>query len=59
MDEIKPGDIVELKSGGPRMTVTDVGKTASGVLSAWCEWFDDSKVQKAVFALQALKRVPE
>lgn len=39
--EFKAGDIVMLKSGGPRMTVEKVGKTAiyeeDGV---WCVWFE-------------------
>ena len=36
MDEIKKGDIVKLKSGGPVMTVEDIkdGKYAT------CVWFD-------------------
>ena len=28
MSEFKPGDIVQLKSGGPQMTVEQVGKTS-------------------------------
>jgi uncharacterized protein YodC (DUF2158 family) len=36
---IKVGDVVQLKSGGPKMTVTSLGQDG-GVLSAWCSWFD-------------------
>lgn len=34
-DEIKPGDIVTLKSGGPKMTVSWIEEG-----SAYCQWFD-------------------
>jgi uncharacterized protein YodC (DUF2158 family) len=40
-NEFKAGDLVQLKSGGPIMTVEQVGKTAmlqeDGV---WCVWFE-------------------
>lgn len=60
-DAIKAGDIVQLKSGGPRMTVSQVGERAHGAgPGAWCEWFDaKSTLQNAVFspeALQVIKR---
>jgi uncharacterized protein YodC (DUF2158 family) len=36
------GDVVTLKSGGPRMTVTQVGPLTNGA-SDWlvCQWFDE------------------
>jgi len=40
MAELKPGDTVELKSGGPPMTIkcqTDTGEF-------WCEWFLNGKL---------------
>ena len=36
-NQIKPGDIVQLKSGGPHMTVTDTDDT-----TAWVTYFDPS-----------------
>jgi uncharacterized protein YodC (DUF2158 family) len=39
MANIKLGDVVILKSGGPQMTVTKM----IGRDSAQCEWFDDRK----------------
>jgi uncharacterized protein YodC (DUF2158 family) len=58
-DEIGPGDVVTLKSGGPKMTVTQVGMTQfSDTLSAWCEWFDGNKPLKGTYAVAALEKVP-
>ena len=57
--EIKAGDIVVLKSGGPAMTVSEVGYEQgyeSGPESAWCDWFDDKKQpQRKVFRLSSLQ----
>jgi uncharacterized protein YodC (DUF2158 family) len=50
-EQIKPGDIVSLRSGGPRMTIASVDG-----LSAYCEWFtDDQQPQSRSFALTSLK----
>lgn len=39
--EFKPGDLVQVKSGGPIMTVEQVGKTAMLEEDAvWCVWFE-------------------
>jgi uncharacterized protein YodC (DUF2158 family) len=35
-DDISIGDVVRLKSGGPSMTVIDIGSSLSTVI-----WFDD------------------
>jgi len=50
----KRGDVVQLKSGRPQMTVADV-KEINGKLRVWCEWFQDNKVQKDTFAAESLK----
>lgn len=42
----KVGDIVLLKSGGPKMTVIEVGDIA-GEPAVWCSWFDDKKQKKS------------
>lgn len=60
--EFTPGDTVQLKSGGPRMTVERVGKQAmteeDGV---WCVWFDKvgnkQIVQRDTFLPVVLKKV--
>jgi uncharacterized protein YodC (DUF2158 family) len=57
---IDVGDIVELKSGGPDMTVNSIGHTSmsgQGPLSAWCSWFDaKAEEKKGVFPLTSLKK---
>ena len=54
---IKVGDVVVLKSGGPKMTVDRIGRPvrSPNTESAWCNWFDsDNKQQNGVFALESL-----
>lgn len=37
----KLGDIVQLKSGGPHMTVEQIGEAAiTGESTVWCVWFE-------------------
>ena len=58
-DEIKVGDVVHLKSGGPDMTVSEIGKSGmsgTGALSAWCSWFDKGDEKKGVFPLTSLTK---
>ena len=55
-NEIKAGDVVQLKSGGPKMTVTDVA-LSNGVMTAWCSWFDGNKNQSGTFPVVSLKHV--
>lgn len=52
--EIKAGDVVTLKSGGPLMTVDSVGDNW-GTQSAWCTWFDGKKQANHVFPVTSLK----
>ncbi len=54
MDEIKAGDVVQLKSGGPKMTVRSVtGRECK------CQWFDESKLTSGMFRLASLIKVEE
>ena len=48
----KPGDCVQLKSGGPKMTVSRVTESTGRVN---CEWFDGAKRQGAFFGPDSLK----
>lgn len=53
-NQIKAGDVVMLKSGGPRMTVTWVsdGKT-------YCQWFDGNDAKGTNFQAVQLRAVPD
>jgi uncharacterized protein YodC (DUF2158 family) len=60
--EFKPGDLVRVKSGGPTMTVEQVGKTAVQQEEAvWCVWFEKvgnrQVPQKETFAPVVLEKV--
>jgi uncharacterized protein YodC (DUF2158 family) len=52
------GNVVQLKSGGPRMTITGLG-TAGGKESAWCAWFEGTENRSAVFPIEAIELAPE
>ena len=47
----KTGDIVQLKSGGPKMTVARYNNPSAIDTSpnVWCDWFAGSKHEKACF----------
>lgn len=52
------GDVVQLKSGGPVMTVTQVGNAAmTGKPTVWTQWFDGPKQMSGTFPPEALKKV--
>jgi uncharacterized protein YodC (DUF2158 family) len=55
------GDIVQLKSGGPKMTVVDLLPSVGigSLEGATCTWFDRNKRQAGNFPLDALKAVSE
>lgn len=56
-ETLKSGDVVKLKSGGPKMTVTDVGHDEiAGQTLVWCVWFDDKQIEKrGAFPLQSVE----
>lgn len=39
MSEIKAGDVVEIKSGGPRMVVVTGAEGEGEVAKVWVQWF--------------------
>ena len=47
----KTGDLVELKSGSPVMTVGTIDSK-----TAWCQWFAGAKHEKAQFLKEMLKK---
>ena len=51
-DELQLGDRVQLKSGGPVMTVSeDEGD------SVWCQWFEKSELKSSSFKRHVLAKV--
>lgn len=55
----KPGDVVILKGGGPKLTVSSV-EPVNNRMRAFVDWFDDSgKLTSHVFLVEALKKVDE
>ncbi|MBX3267048.1 MAG: DUF2158 domain-containing protein [Acidobacteria bacterium] len=50
----KIGEIVRLKSGGPKMTVKDIVDDDLGTVE--CEWFSkDGEIRSAIFKADTLK----
>ncbi|WP_085600408.1 MAG: DUF2158 domain-containing protein [Pseudomonas piscis] len=59
MSDIVKGAVVQLKSGGPQMTVEDVGNYAGQwgtgpENGAKCVWFEKSEVKEKVFDVEVL-----
>jgi uncharacterized protein YodC (DUF2158 family) len=52
--QIKAGDVVQLKSGGPEMTVNFV-ENDSGTEVAACSWFINNKKESSRFPVVTLK----
>jgi uncharacterized protein YodC (DUF2158 family) len=54
--QFKPGDTARPKSGGPLMTITEVGRDhANGTPVVWTVWFDkDQKEQKGYYPAAVL-----
>lgn len=54
---LAPGDVVQLKSGGPAMTIDGDYLTRDGVVCSWnCKWFVDGEVRLGAFTAAALRR---
>ena len=48
----KVGDLVQLKSSGPAMTVYEVSRSG---LHVKCQWFDGAKLEEGDFAMISLQ----
>jgi uncharacterized protein YodC (DUF2158 family) len=59
MAEFSKGDIVQLLSGGPNMTVQSVTPIPGETVSVWvrCQWFDGNKLLNESFLSDSLKKV--
>lgn len=57
MSDFKKGDVVQLKSGGPKMTIQDLGDygPTGPEEGASCVWFEKDKRQDFVFDVAVLK----
>ena len=55
-DEIKTGDVVRLKSGGPMMTVQEIVKGSDDLV---CAWFLGDEDHSKAFARSALEKIGE
>ncbi|HDR9805838.1 TPA: YodC family protein [Burkholderia cenocepacia] len=53
--KFKVGDIVQLKSGGPEMTVKSAPSPASP--RYWCQWFAGKKLESGDFPEESLKPI--
>jgi len=51
------GSVVQLKSGGPKMTVYVVSTQTPGQI--WCQWFDGAVLQKGEFSVETVRLVQE
>jgi len=56
MEKYVVGDIVQLKSGGPRMTVEENSSTTTYVV---CQWFAGNKLERGTFQPESLKKVQD
>lgn len=53
-DQFKAGDVVQLKSGGPKMTVSYV-REWQGQMEANCDWFEGTTNHSGSFPVTSLK----
>jgi len=45
-DNMKIGDTVRRKAGGPKMTIIDVEEEDSGELTVYCVWIDEKNDER-------------
>lgn len=57
-DQVQAGKVVQLKSGGPYMTVSNLHQW-QGRTEANCDWFDGKTMQHGSFPVTSLKPVTE
>lgn len=52
------GDVVQLKSGGPYMTVRWCAER-NGVMTAYCDWFEKNEAKGHAFMPSQLKKTED
>jgi uncharacterized protein YodC (DUF2158 family) len=55
MDDFEIGDVVQLRSGGPKMTVHSLVSDGDVV----CQWFESNEVHRENFPKEALQKVKQ
>jgi uncharacterized protein YodC (DUF2158 family) len=58
-EAFKVGDVVQLRSGGPLMTVTNAGNDTRGIPTVWCAWFQGTKQEAGAFPAGAVELYQE
>ena len=58
MTDLMEGDVVQLKSGGPKMTVDALHRQA-GQSQAKCTWFDGAVRMSDLFELHSLRNLED
>ena len=53
MEDFEIGDVVQLRSGGPKMTVHSLVSDCDVV----CQWFEGNEVHEESFPREALRKV--
>ena len=53
-DNIKIGDTVRRKAGGPDMTVVNIEEDDTGQLTIFCVWFEKSNEKTAQYPARTL-----
>lgn len=56
MSQFNVGDVVQLNSGGPKMTISDL-YNENGVDCASCCWFDMNNKNYSAFPLATLTKI--
>ena len=57
--DLQVGDVVVLRSGGPKMTINklgDYGLSGGPREAAKCVWFSENKLEEALFDLKSLEK---
>ena len=54
LGDFKVGDVVQLKSGGPKMTVAEKQPHMASNRGIYCQWFAGSKLESGFFSAEVL-----